>query len=420
MTNAPNLREMFVFREAPERDRIDSDVKQVHMVFFDAGGGHRSAATALRRVIEQRSLPWEIRMLNLQDLFESLDIFKKIIGLRSEDLYNFTLKKGWTLGSTQMLHGMHALIGLYHRPQMRLLKKYWARHQPDLVVSLIPNFNRALYQSLQRAHPGVPMMTVMTDFADCPPHFWMERRQSQFIVCGTDRASEQARKIGYPEERILKTSGMIVNPDFYDPIDTDRREGRRALGLDDDTPTGLVLFGGHGSKAMNLVARRLDASELPVQLILICGHNQKLADKLRSQQWRMRVRVEGFTREMSKFMHLADFFIGKPGPGSISEALRMGLPVIVERNAWTLPQERYNAEWVTEKQVGIVLKSFREVVHGVRQMLEPATLAELRKNIAAQENRAIFEIPEILAKLLGEAPTGSAQQVARSTIHAGV
>jgi hypothetical protein len=35
-------------------------------------------------------------------------------------------------------------------------------------------------------------------------------------------------------------------------------------------------------------------------------------------------------------------------------------------------------------------------------MLEPATLAEFRENVSAQENRAVFEIPEILAKLLGE------------------
>jgi hypothetical protein len=68
--------------------------------------------------------------------------------------------------------------------------------------------------------------------------------------------------------------------------------------------------------------------------------------------------VEGFTSEIPYYMALSDFFIGKPGPGSISEALAMKLPVIVERNSWTMPQERYNAEWVLEKQVGIVLHSF--------------------------------------------------------------
>jgi len=59
-----------------------------------------------------------------------------------------------------------------------------------------------------------------------------------------------------------------------------------------------------------------------------------------------------FTTNMPYYMQLADFSIGKPGPGSIAEALAMALPAIVENNAWTLPQERYNTKWVREKEVG--------------------------------------------------------------------
>jgi hypothetical protein len=78
------------------------------------------------------------------------------------------------------------------------------------------------------------------------------------------------------------------------------------------------------------------------------------------------------------------------------------LPVLIECNAWTLPQERYNAEWVAERRVGIVLRNFRDVVSGVQRMLQPAALTEFRKNVAALDNRAIFEIPEILDELLRE------------------
>jgi UDP-N-acetylglucosamine:LPS N-acetylglucosamine transferase len=116
----------------------------------------------------------------------------------------------------------------------------------------------------------------------------------------------------------------------------------------------------------------------------------------------MPVHVVGFTKEVPKYMRAADFLIGKPGPGSIAESMVKGLPVIVECNGWTLPQERYNAQWVKEKGVGIVLNNFKRVVKGVCQMVDPATLAEFRKNVAVQNNQAIFEIPEILAKLLGE------------------
>jgi UDP-N-acetylglucosamine:LPS N-acetylglucosamine transferase len=147
---------------------------------------------------------------------------------------------------------------------------------------------------------------------------------------------------------------------------------------------------------------------LPLQLILICGRNDQLAAKLRARAWQIPVHIIGFTKEVHNLMRAADFLIGKPGPGSIAEAMVRKLPVLIECNAWTMPQERYNAEWVKEKGVGIVLQSFKDVAEGAKQMLDPATLAEFRKNVAAQENRAVFEIPEILAGLLGEANSSSA------------
>ena len=106
-------------------------------------------------------------------------------------------------------------------------------------------------------------------------------------------------------------------------------------------------------------------------------------------------------------MHLSDFFIGKPGPGSISEALAMKLPVIVERNAWTLPQERYNADWIRENQLGLVVSSFRRVTEAVEELLLPENYARFRANAAAHDNRAVFEIPDILDRILTASPKGS-------------
>ena len=162
---------------------------------------------------------------------------------------------------------------------------------------------------------------------------------------------------------------MIVRPDFYRPLTVDRRAERRKLQLDPDRPTGLVMFGGHGSKMMRHIAKRLG----DVQLILVCGHNSALADELRAMT-EMASRpmapraIIGFSAQIRYFMQLSDFFIGKPGPGSISEALQQHLPVIVTRNAWTMPQERYNTQWVEEIGVGLVLESFRDIRPAVREL----------------------------------------------------
>src|SRR5271170_3109226 len=288
-------------------------MKKLDFIYFEAGGGHKAAANALKSLIEQQKRDWQVRLVNLQELLDPLDIFRKYTGIRMEDVYNLLLKKGWTLGSPQLTVAMHGLIRLYHGGQVRLLKKFWAEDERDLVVSLVPNFNRALRESL----PATPLVTILTDLADYPPHFWMER-QEQYFVCGTDKAVEQAHALGHSPECVFRASGMILRPDFYRRVETDRAAGRKKLGLDPERTTGLVLFGGEGSSVMLEIAKRVNADG---QFIFICGKNAKLAERLRKLPTKFPKFVEGFTKRVPYYMQLSDFFVGKPGPGSISEAL---------------------------------------------------------------------------------------------------
>jgi 1,2-diacylglycerol 3-beta-galactosyltransferase len=379
---------------------------KIEFGYFDAGGGHRAAATALDLAIRGQKRPWEVRLTNLQELLDTLDVLKKYAGIRIEDFYNWMLRSGWTLGSTQLMRVLQLVIRLYHGPTVRMLEEHWKETQPDMVVSFVPHFNRALGESFRCAYPERPFVTVLTDLADFPEHFWIERQQ-QYLICGSDRAAEQARSRGHAEDRIFQTSGMILHPRFYEAPVEDRAAERAKLGLRADLPTALVLFGGYGSEVMADIATKLDESELELQLIFVCGKNEKLAKTLQGQKARLPRFVEGFTTRVNYYMQVADFFIGKPGPGSVSEALAMHLPVIVERNAWTLPQERYNADWVLENEVGEVLQSFKEIVPAVARLIVPSTLARYRANAAAMNNRAVFEIPGILQTIF-ERSRGSA------------
>lgn len=374
--------------------------KRIDFLFFDAGGGHRSAALALKAVVEEQYRDWEIRLLNLQEVLDSLDIFRKVTGIRLQDVYNLALKNGWTLGSAYLLRMMHLVIRVYHRSQVKLLTQVWRERRPDLVVSLIPNFNRAIFESLQQAMPGTELVTVLTDLADYPPHFWIEK-QPQYFVCGTDRAVEQATSMGHPVSRVFRVSGMILRPAFYKAREIDRAEERRSLGLAADLPTGLVLFGGQGSDVMREIAENLGNCHTDLQLITVCGRNAKLKTRLEQLQTRNSIHVEGFTERIPELMRLADFFIGKPGPGSISEAIHMGLPAIVEENAWTLPQERYNAEWLKENGLGVVLKNFRHVEAAVRELLNGGNLQAMRERALQFKNQAVFEVAGILGQISG-------------------
>ena len=373
--------------------------RAIDVIYIGAGGGHRAAANALAEVIARQKRPWDLRQFNIQDLLYPIDFIRKATGLPFQDVYNVMLRRGWTRGTSQLIPAMHALIRLSHPSQVRVLEAHFRQTRPDMVVSLIPHYNRAIKEALERAQPGAPLVTVMTDIADYPPHFWIER-QDQYVICGSDRAVQQARELGMPEGRVIRVSGMILDPRFYEPFRLDRNAEIARLGLRPGTPTGLVMFGGEGSRAQVGIARALNASGLAIQLIVLCGRNERALLKLRGVVPRIPMVVIGFTRKIPHYMYLADFFIGKAGPGSISEALAMQLPVIVERNAWTMAHERYNADWIRERDVGIVLSGFSQISDGVREMLRPQRYCRFRENAAAVRNTAVFEIPDLLNTIL--------------------
>lgn len=367
----------------------------VDLVYFNAGGGHRAAALALQQAIAEQKRPWTVRLVNLTEVLDPQGSFRRVMGFDPEDFYNRRLQRGWTLGLAQELKLLQGMIRLAHAPMRRTLQQHWARSEPDLVVSLVPNFNRVLCESVAAALPGVPYVTVLTDLADHPPHFWIEPGQDQWIVCGTPHALAQARAAGYPDERLALTSGMLLRPSFYAPGDgLPRDERRRTLGLDAQRPTGVVMFGGQGSRQMLSIAKALPDT----QLVLLCGRNEALAKALRRLKRPAPHAVFGFTDDVPGVMRLGDFFIGKPGPGCLSEALHLGLPVITFRNAWTMPQERYNARWVREQGVGLVVSSLRGLAPAVGDLLHH--LGRYRAAAARLDNRAVFELPEILAERL--------------------
>lgn len=373
--------------------------RRVELVYFNAGGGHRAAANALEQVLGAAGSTHEIRKTNVMEVLDPSGYYKRLTGMAPEDYYNKRLATGFTAGLAQELKLFQGLVRLGHAALAGVLEQHWLRTEPDVVVSLIPNLNRPLCASLAGVLPGVPFVTVMTDLADFPPDFWILPDQPQHIVCGTQAALEQARTLGCDPQRVHAASGMILRPDFYrsDPVDRDAE--RRALGLDPARPTGLVLFGGHGSRAMLALAEELD----DVQLVLLCGHNARLARRLRALPAGRAARaVVDFTPAVHRYMRLADFLIGKPGPGSISEAVHCGLPVVTVLNRWTMPQERFNPQWVVDQGLGVAGRSFTRLRREVSHLLDH--LPEYTSRVRAMPpNRAVFEVAALVESMLQEA-----------------
>jgi hypothetical protein len=128
--------------------------RKIQFIYVDSGGGHRAAAKALEAVICELQRPWEVRLSGILDLL-NLSM--------SQEVYNIMLRRGWTLGTAQL-------------------------------IPLIPHYNRTFKEALSRVCPASRLVPILMDIADYPPHFWIER-QDQYMICGSSRAVTQARSL---------------------------------------------------------------------------------------------------------------------------------------------------------------------------------------------------------------------------------
>lgn len=377
---------------------------KIELLYFDAGGGHRSAMNALTAALNKTHPSYQVTATNVQALLKGVDPVHTITGQTSEEIYNRMITHGFTWGSRAFLRTLQTGIRLHGTSIRDEFSKHWTHTRPHAVVSMIPNFNRYIYRGLRANSLDVPYVTIMTDIADSPPNFWQvrHRRRDMHIICGSERAHMQAHLSGFYEpDRIYKVSGMILKPSFYEAANPALPEiSHASLGLDPLKPTAIIMFGGNGSRVSVDIMDRLEAENVDVQFIVLCGKDKGL---LRSLHNRPNCAAIGFTDRVADYMRVADFMVGKPGPGSISEALHMGLPVVVENNQRTMIQERYNVTWVCEREAGIAVSSFNQVANTVRYLTRPDVLKHYRAKAAGFENRAVFEIPYILERIVNQA-----------------
>lgn len=401
---------------------------KVNIVTGKGGGGHYATYRALRHLAEQKQLPWQFQVTDMDDIMLQMTQEKgsinayKWLGSSVSELYNGMLKRGWTWLWPLQMRLNKLLVKLNADFALNYFKAYWQQQQPDIVVSVVTMCNGVLWQALSEVLPAAPYVTVMIDFADQPPGFWIEPNTDSYIVCGKPRAVEQALSLDVRKDRIVSTSGMVIHPSFSasnsgnkQSSDAEKVNSRANVGLLPDCLTGLVMFGGNGADVMLKIAQKLLLFGDRIQLILLCGHNQPLMtalDKLPSIQRRL---IVGYTTEVSKYMAMADFFIGKPGPGSLSEALEMNLPVITERNFSTLVHERYNADWIQEEGMGIVIRSFSEVTSAVEQFMDADKFEHYRQIVTAYENNAVYEVCDLIESLLPNSLPASASAASIST-----
>jgi processive 1,2-diacylglycerol beta-glucosyltransferase len=334
------------------------------------GSGHTAAARCLARAFER-----ERCAVTVVDHFREL--VSPLFERASRALYYAILRRApllWSIGyalGDWMASDSPLALGVT-RMGARRLAALLETLSPDAVVTV-------------HATPAIAMSTLVAERRRTPPHTsvvtdfvahnqWIARHIDCYCVAA-DEVKHEFIARGIPANRLVVT-GMPVRADFAEPVDP--AAARAALGLSDRAPVVLAMAGSHGSLGrLPDVVRALDALERPLQGLVVAGHDARLQQTLERLTDGTRVRTLGYVEDVRRLMAAADLLVTKAGGLTLAEAMAAELPVLAYGS---LPgQERRNERFAARKGIGLVARSYLELVHLLdRALADPDLLDRLR------------------------------------------
>lgn len=362
-------------------------------LFSDTGGGHRSAAEALMEAVQlefgdrycckmvdflKDYTPWPLHKLP--------ELYPKMVGK----------PKGWGIGYrlTNAPKRSRTLTGIgwayAYRQARRLVRENPAR----LIVSIHPLANSAVLRTLGSERP--PFVVVVTDLVTT--HAFWYHRDADLTIVPTEQARESALKNGLKPDRVCAL-GLPVTERFSHP-QGDPAVIRKRLGWPPNLPMVLLVGGGEGLGPLEQTALTIANAGLETGLAVVTGRNHSLKEKLESYDWSVPTFIYGFVHEMPDFMCASDILVSKAGPGTICEALNVGLPMVLYSK---LPgQEDGNVSYIVEGGAGVWAPSPKEIVSALRCWLTDLTSYEAALNACRRlaKPSAAREIARILASYL--------------------
>ncbi|KAL8263994.1 hypothetical protein R6Q59_022124 [Mikania micrantha] len=372
--------------------------KKVLILMSDTGGGHRASAEAIKWAFNEKfGDDYEVFVTDLWTDHTPWP-FNQLP--RS---YNFLVKHGslWRMtyyaSAPRVVHQSNfaATSTFIAREVAKGLMKY----QPDIIISVHPLMQHVPLRILRSKGllDKIVFTTVVTDLSTCHPT-WFHKLVTR-CYCPTEEVAKRASKAGLRSSQI-KVYGLPVRPSFVKPL-RPKVELRRELGMDEDLPAVLLMGGGEGMGPIEATAKALgdalydeNLGEPIGQVLVICGRNKKLVNKLLLAEWKIPIQVKGFVTKMEEYMGACDCIITKAGPGTIAEAMICGLPIIL--NDYIAGQEVGNVPYVVENGCGKFSKSPKEIANIVGQWFGPKAL-ELK---AMSQNALRLARPDSVFKIV--------------------
>jgi 1,2-diacylglycerol 3-beta-galactosyltransferase len=367
----------------------------------DTGGGHRSAANAVRQALE-RAYPGRFDTVICDPLLGSAAPLRlRWLML----LYGPAIRlTPWLWGMLWRSYNSPRVLGWARRSVLRSTYRSVAaavaEHQPAVIVSFHALTADPAVRARASSVPGASLVTVVTDLVTA--HLsWRDAAVDRIIVPSAP-VRHQCRLDGMAEGRYLEI-GLPVAVEFSQPPMGTHARGalQRALGLRGGRFLVVVTGGAEGSGGIYRRTAAILRQRGDVDVAVICGRNDMLRRRLTRLAARTdgRLTVNGFVDNMADWLRCADVVVGKAGPGTIAEAACCGAPLLL--TSYVPGQEAGNADFVVSAGAGRYVPGLADLITEIdRLKQDPLALAEMRHASAAiSRPGAAADIAMMLASL---------------------
>lgn len=349
---------------------------KVLILFGSYGDGHKQVAYALHEAIKQCSPHLESVVL---DITKWLHPYLHPINqyFYRQGIVKFPSAYGYLFQKTRKVSPLSLLLkNVLSHGASRILSLL-QDVQPSVVVSTFPMAAGIMSKLKTYELTNVPTVTVITDHTD--HSYWIHPHTNQYIV-GSKSTCRSLVQLGIPNSQITVT-GIPIRAEFCQSYD--RKSLAVKHGIDPAKPTALVMGGGYGMIGEGLsTILSLKTIMNPMQLIIVCGHNENLRNLLKEKMRtsRHQVLITGYIDYVHELMALSDIMITKPGGVTTFEALAMDLPMILYK---PIPgQEQDNARFLVNAGAAVLAEDPQDLTNKLSDTLfNQMLLSNMKLNI---------------------------------------
>lgn len=228
------------------------------------------------------------------------------------------------------------------------------------------------------------MVTVVLD-PFTAPEFWFKRTGGPVVVFSDRLVKVATERFALPASRVHRFP-VILREQYGRPmLPKEVAEARRRLGYLPGSTVVLLAGGGEGLPHGARHVAALLASNLDVEIAVVCGKDERMRariERLARRYPRRRIHIYGFVDFMFELMNVADIVVSKGGPATIMEALILKKPLIISQ--YIYGQEKGNVEFVKRERLGYYIESSRRIVEHIRRFVsDPSTYDACQSRIAA-------------------------------------